>query len=204
MAELNEAEVLHLVETRMANGENPLDIVKDCREGMERVGELYEKREYYLSGLIMGGEIFQEVMRRIGPIMNEQNQGNELGSVMLGTVAGDIHNIGKNILSMLLTSNGFTVYDLGVDVAATTFLEQAKELKPDAIGLSGLLTSSFDAMKETIHLFRAEGNNPVGRIPIVVGGAMLDAEVSSYVGAEYWANDAVVGVRLFKELLETK
>ncbi|NLG97298.1 MAG: cobalamin-binding protein [Chloroflexi bacterium] len=202
LAELNEEEVLNIVRERIAREENPFSIVEECQEGLRIVGERYEKREYFLSGLIMAGEIFQEVMHLLRPIITEQIQGNELGTILLGTVAGDIHNIGKNVLSMLLTSYGFTVHDLGVDVTAEEFLRAAKETKPDIIALSGLLTSSFDSMKKTVQIIRASDDPTVANIPVVIGGSTVDQEVCLYVSANYWANDAMVGVRLFKELLE--
>lgn len=202
LAELNEEEVLTIVRERIAREENPFSIVEECQEGLRVVGERYEKREYFLSGLIMAGEIFQEVMHLLRPIITEQIEGNELGTILLGTVAGDIHNIGKNILSMLLTSYGFTVHDLGVDVPAEEFLRAAVETKPDIIALSGLLTSSYDSMKTTVQLIRASDDPSVANIPIVVGGSTVDQQVCLYVRANYWANDAMVGVRLFKKLLE--
>lgn len=204
VADLDEDAALSLVKARIANADNPFNIVEDCREGLRIVGERYEKREYYLSGLIMAGEIFQDVMEILGPIITEQYQAHELGVILLGTVQGDIHNIGKNILSMLLTSYGFTVHDLGVDVPPEGFLSKAHELKPDIIALSGLLTSSFESMKQTIHLVRTQGKGAVAQTPIIVGGSTVDPQVCVYVGADNWANDAMVGVRLFKKLLEDK
>jgi len=203
MAELNEDEVLAIVKERMAQGENPFHLVEACRAGVQLVGERYERRDYFLSGLIMAGEIFQEVMQILGPAITDQYKGNELGSILLGTVAGDIHNIGKNILSMLLTSYGFTVRDLGVDVPPEEFVQNALEMHPGAVGLSGLLTSSFESMKETIAMIRQAGG-PLAQIPIVVGGGTTDAQVCEFVGADNWANDAMVGVRIFKKLLEEK
>ena len=204
VADLEDDKVMAMVKARVAEGENPFTIVEACREGLRLVGERYEQREYFLSGLIMAGEIFQDVMELLGPIITEQNQAQELGVILLGTVAGDIHNIGKNILSMLLTSYGFTVHDLGVDIPAEEFLRKANELHPDIIALSGLVTSSFESMKQTITLIRASGEGDVAKTPIVVGGGTVDAQVCSFVGASYWANDAMVGVRLFKRLIEEK
>ena len=204
MADLDDTEVIALVKLRIANGDNPFSIVEDCREGLRLVGERYERRDYFLSGLIMAGEIFQDVMGLLDPIITDQYRGNELGTILLGTVAGDIHNIGKNILSMLLTSYGFTVHDLGIDVAAEEFLVKAQELHPDAIGLSGMLTTSHEAMKETIQLIHAQADSSIKKIPIVIGGGTVNAQVKDYVGSDYWANDAMVGVRLFIELLEVK
>ncbi len=204
VADLDEDAVLLLLKERIAQGEDPFNIVEDCREGMRVVGERYEKRDYFLSGLIMAGEIFKEVMQILSPIISHQTQGTVIGSVLLGTVAGDIHNIGKNILSMLLSSYGFTVIDLGVDVPPEVFLEKANETKPDIIALSGLLTSSFESMRETIDLIHAKGEGPVASTPIVVGGGTVDYQVCRFVGADNWANDAMMGVRLFKQIVEAQ
>ncbi len=204
VADLDEDAVLLLLKERIAQGEDPFNIVEDCREGMRVVGERYEKRDYFLSGLIMAGEIFKEVMQILSPIISHQTQGTVIGSVLLGTVAGDIHNIGKNILSMLLSSYGFTVVDLGVDVPPEVFLEKANETKPDIIALSGLLTSSFESMRETIDLIHAKGVGPVASTPIVVGGGTVDYQVCRFVGADNWANDAMMGVRLFKQIVEAQ
>lgn len=196
VADLKEAEVLTLVQERLQNNENPLMIVEDCQEGLRQVGERYERREYYLAGLIMAGEIFRQVMGLLRPVIETQFTGNENGTILLGTVRGDIHDIGKNNLSMLLTSYGFTVHDLGVDVPASEFLLQAVQLKPDIIGLSGLLVSSFEAMKETITLLQTAGDKSVASTPIIVGGGQLNEQISQYVGADYWVTDAMTGVRV--------
>ncbi|MCS6906434.1 MAG: B12-binding domain-containing protein, partial [Anaerolineales bacterium] len=139
IADLNENAVLSLVQALIEGQINPLDIVQDCQEGMRQVGERYERGEYFLSALIMAGEIFREVMEMITPLIKERFRGNESGVILLGTVEGDIHDIGKNNLSLLLTSYGFTVHDLGVDVPPSEFLRQALARHPDIIGLSGLL-----------------------------------------------------------------
>lgn len=201
VADLNETEALSLVDARIQTGEDPLAIVEDCQEGLRQVGELYEQRVYYLSGLIMAGEIFREAMELLGPMIKVRFSGNETGAILLGTVSGDIHDIGKNSLSMLLTSYGFTVHDLGVDVPPAEFLLNAIQVKPDIIGLSGLLTSSFEAMRETIHLIRSSGENGVSTLPIIIGGNQLNQQVCQYVGADYWVTDAMTGVRLCQQLL---
>ena len=204
VADLNENEALALVEERVAQGQDPLAIIEDCQEGLRQVGERYERQEYYLSGLIMAGEIFREVMEIVQPIIVEQFTGKETGTILLGTVRGDIHDIGKNNLSMLLTCYGFSVHDLGVDVPPSEFLLQAIQVRPDLIGLSGLLTSSYDAMKETIDLIRMTGDPEINSIPIVIGGNQLNDQVSKYVGADYWLNDAMSGVRLCQQLLHSE
>lgn len=201
VADLNENEVLALVNQWVAQGHDPLAIIEDCQEGLRQVGERYERQEYYLSGLIMGGEIFREVMELVQPIIQEQFTGKDSGVILLGTVQGDIHDIGKNNLSMLLTCYGFSVHDLGVDVPPSEFLQQAAQLRPDIIGLSGLLTTSYDAMKETIDLLRDSDEAALRTVPIIIGGNQLNEQVCQYVGADYWLNDAMSGVRLCQKLL---
>jgi methanogenic corrinoid protein MtbC1 len=201
VSDLKESEVLELVRNRLQNADNPLAIVEDCQEGLRRVGVRYEQKEYFLAGLIMAGEIFREVMELVQPVIEEQLTGSETGVILLGTVQGDIHDIGKNNLNMLLTCYGFTVHDLGVDVSPAEFLLQAVQLKPDIIGLSGLLTSSYDAMRETIQLIRSTGDGDLTSIPIIIGGNQLNEQVCQYVGADYWVNDAMTGVRLCQRLM---
>jgi methanogenic corrinoid protein MtbC1 len=201
IADLNEHATLSLVQTLIETPTDPLDIVQDCQEGMRQVGERYERGEYFLSALIMAGEIFREVMEIVTPLIKERFRGNESGVILLGTVEGDIHDIGKNNLSLLLTSYGFTVYDLGVDVPPGEFLRQALALHPDIIGLSGLLTSSYDSMRRTVQLLRSTEDASVVKTPIIIGGNQLNEQVCQYVGADAWVNDAMSGVRWCQRLL---
>jgi methanogenic corrinoid protein MtbC1 len=201
VTELNEQEVLTLVHERLRQGDDPLAIVEDCQEGMRRVGERYEHGQYFLSGLIMAGEIFREVMELAHPVIQKHIQGDESGRIILGTVQGDIHDIGKNIQSMLLQCYGFTVCDLGVDIPPATFVEQAVTFKPDIVGLSGLLTSSYDIMRETVALFRHHPDQALAHIPIVIGGGSINEQVRQYAGADYWIVNSMDGVRLCQRLL---
>lgn len=204
VADLEEEEVLARVRERLKTDNNPLRIVEDCQEGLRQVGVRYENQEYFLSGLIMAGEIFRGVMELVQPSIEEHLTGSETGSILIGTVQGDIHDIGKNNLSLLLTCYGFTVYDLGVDVSPAEFLLQAIQLKPDIIGLSGLLTSSYDAMQETIRLLRNTGDGRLTNTPIIIGGNQLNEQVCRYVKADHWVNDAMTGVRLCQQLMAEK
>ena len=201
VADLKESDVLELVKNRLHDGGDPLTIVEDCQEGLRQVGIRYENREYFLSGLIMAGEIFRGVMEIVHPVIEKQLTGNENGTILLGTVQGDIHDIGKNNLSLLLSVHGFTVHDLGVDVSPAEFLLQAVQLNPDIVGLSGLLTSSYDAMRDTIKLFRNSGDDRLSSVPIIIGGNQLTEEVCQYVKADYWVTDAMAGVRLCQQLM---
>ena len=133
--------------------------------------------------------------------MYQQTEGGASGRVLVGTVSGDIHDIGKNMFGMLLTCHGFDVVDLGVDVPPDVFSAKAVEVQPDIVGLSGLITASFESMKETVTALRAQAKVHKLSFPIIIGGGMIDNQVCQYVGADYWMPDAMAGVRLCEELL---
>jgi methanogenic corrinoid protein MtbC1 len=185
------------VRRRVAAGEDPLRIMEQCQEGVRQVGLLYEERRYFVSGLIMAGEILRQVLESIEPALERGPAHGSPTTVLLGTVHGDIHDIGKNIVHMLLRGNGFTVADLGVDVPPETFVSEVRRVKPAVVGLSGLLTIAFDAMRDTVSLIRSELPHPP---PILIGGGMVDEKVCRYVGADYWAPDATSGLRLCERL----
>lgn len=201
LADLEEEAVLELARQRAAAGDDPLQIIQDCNAGMRRVGERYEQGHYFLSGLIMAGEIFREVVELVQPRLAGQASKQASGQVLLGTVQGDIHDIGKDMVGMLLTCYGFTVIDLGVDVAPAEFAEQVLQHRPDIVGLSGVLTASHAAMRETVSLLR-EGAQRAGlKFPIIIGGGMIDDQICSYVGADAWGADAMSGVHLCQKLM---
>ena len=202
VADLLEQEALDLVRYRIAQNEDPIQIVEDCQEGLRQVGERYEQQIYFLSGLIMAGEIFREAMELLAPVFEGRFTGNDSGVILLGTVQGDIHDIGKNNLSLLLTCYGFTVHDLGVDVPPQEFVLAAERVLPDLIGLSGLLTSSYDSMAHTVRLLRSHTDPSIQRIPIILGGNQLNQQVCDYVDADAWATDAMSGVRLCQGLMK--
>ncbi len=204
IADLDEDAALALVRERLAAGDDPLQIIEDCNTGMRLVGQKYETGEYFVSGLIMSGEIFREVVEIVQPLLAPRTQEHASGVVIIGTVSGDIHDIGKNILGMLLTCYGFTVIDLGVDVPPAEFAQKVIEVRPDIVGLSGLITASFERMKETIGILRQKAAANQVEFPILIGGGMIDAQVCRYVGADYWQNDAMEGVRLCQRLMAGK
>lgn len=203
VAELDEEAVLELVYNRIESGDDPMEILHECDEGMREVGRRYEIGDYFIAGLIMSGEIFREVVEIIQPLIEEQKNEKPSGKILVGTVHGDIHDLGKNIFSMLLASHGFEVIDLGVDVEPELFAQKAIELRPDIIGLSGLITASFEGMKETIQTIRAETAKSEISIPILIGGGFITSEVSRYVEADFWINDAMAGVRLCEDILKS-
>jgi len=197
ITDLQEEATLALVRQRLDAGNDPLLIIEDCKEGMRQVGMRYERREYFLAGLIMAGEIFRQVMELLQSVIERQVSGQASGRILLGTVEGDIHDLGKNIVNMLLSCHNFVVHDLGVDVSPTAFAEQAAQVQPHLVGLSGLLTSSYDAMRETVALLRARGYQR----PIIIGGGQLSEKVCEYVGADHWTTDAGAGVELCHRLV---
>ena len=197
ISNLQEELALTLVQERIGLGDDPITIIEDSREGMRQVGMRYEEGEYFLAGLIMAGEIFRQIMELLQPIITVQISNQAPGQVLLGTVMGDIHDLGKNIVNMLLGCHSIAVHDLGVDVTPEVFAEQVVEVKPHIIGLSGLLTSSYDSMLETVRHLRAG----VYDGPIIIGGGQITNEVCQYVGADYWCTDAVTGLELCKRLI---
>lgn len=201
LADLEEEAVLELVRQRITSSDDPLRIIEDCNEGMRQVGERYERGEFFVSGLIMSGEIFREVVELVQPLLESRADDQSSGCILVGTVAGDIHDIGKNMAGMLLACYGFTVIDLGVDVPPAEFAAKAIEVKPDVVGLSGLITASFDAMKTTVAVLHAEAAREQVSFPIVIGGGMIDEQVCRYVGADYWVANAMDGVRLCQRLI---
>jgi len=201
VADLEEDSVLELVQERLAAGDDPLQIIKECNDGMRTVGQRYEQGEYFVAGLIMSGEIFREVVELVQPLLRQQFEGDDSGLVLVGTVSGDIHDIGKNIFGILLSCHGFKVIDLGVDIPPDVFAAKAIETQPDIVGLSGLITASFETMKETIIILRTKAQGHDLDFPIIIGGGMVDEQICQYVGADHWVSDAMAGVRLCEEIL---
>jgi methanogenic corrinoid protein MtbC1 len=202
MADLHELEVLKIVEDRLVADDDPLKIVYECQQGMRLVGERYGEGHYFIAGLIMAGEILRQVMDLVKPaLQNSEHRAKASGTVLLGTVQEDIHDLGKNIVKMLLSCHGFTVYDLGVDVPPAKFAAEAARIKPDIIGLSGLITASYDSMKETVALLHEETSGWPKKPHIIIGGSQIDEQVSNLVGTEYWVTEADAGVMLCKKLL---
>lgn len=204
LLELEEDAVLSQVKERLIAGEDPFEIIDDAQQAMRLVGERYEQGHYYISSMMMAGEIFREVIEIAEPMLMQQATGKTSGVILLGTVQGDIHDIGKNIFQILLRSHGFTVIDLGVDVTPDLFVEKALESKPDIISLSGLLTSAYDAMKEIIRKVKNLDDAVISHTPFIIGGGTINEMVCSFVGADFWANDAMVGVQLCKQIMDEK
>jgi len=193
LADLNEQEVATIVKERMDAGEDPLAILDDCRRGMDIVGERYKAGDYFLSELIVSGEIFKDSMKLIEPHL-KTDSGSSAARIVLGTVKGDIHNIGKDIVAVLFRGAGFEVYDLGIDVKASDFVDKLKETGAPILGMSGLLTPSFDAMKETVEALKEAGLRD--KVKVIIGGGIITELVLRHTGADAFTDDGMEGVEI--------
>jgi methanogenic corrinoid protein MtbC1 len=197
MADLMEDDVLALVKEKIAQGADPMGILNDARQAMEVVGKRFETGEYFIPDLIMAGEILKEISEMVKPLLEKSGSGAKKGKVLIGTVAGDIHDIGKDIVTFMLDVSGFDVLDVGIDVPVQTFIDKIKEFQPQVVGLSGFLTLAFDSMKKTIEAIDKEGLRD--NVKIMIGGGQIDETVKAYVGADAYGKDAVAGVQLCKQ-----
>jgi methanogenic corrinoid protein MtbC1 len=202
MIELDEARTLDLTRKLLASGQaSPVSILNTCQQALRVVGERYERQEYYISGLIMAGELFKEVLDVAQPPFDEPEQEKPSGTVVLGTVAKDIHDIGKNLFRSSLRGFGFKVIDLGVDVSPEGFLAEVTQSKPDVVCLSGLIMVAFESMRDTVSLLRANEPELGYRPPVVLGGGTIDGRVCEFSGADSWSTDAMEGVRICQNLV---
>jgi len=203
LIELDEARTLDLTRKLLADGQaSPVSILNTCQQALKVVGERYERQEYYISGLIMAGELFKEVLDLAQSPFEQPEQEKPSGTVVLGTVAKDIHDIGKNLFGSSLRGFGFKVIDLGVDVSPEGFLVEVAQSKPDVVCLSGLIMVAFESMRDTVSLLRANEPELGYRPPVVLGGGTIDGRVCEYSGADSWSTDAMEGVRICQNLVQ--
>ena len=198
LKDLDEAKVKELVKKMIADGVPPLDIIADCNEGMTGVGELFAAKTYYISQLMYSAQILKDVMVLLEPLLESISDEGGKEQVIIGTVKGDIHDIGKNIVATLLRGSGFKVIDLGVDVPAQKFVEAIKANKAKALGMSALLNSTYPEMKKVIDAINAAGLRE--QVKIVIGGAPINEQVREFSGADFAAKDAVDGVNICKQI----
>jgi methanogenic corrinoid protein MtbC1 len=202
LADLKEKEVLTIAQEKLDSGEDPLKILGDARKAVAIVGQRYQDGEYFIPELVYSGEILKAIVEMVKPKLTKGPEVERLGKVIIGTVAGDIHDIGKDIVTFMLDVNGFEVYDLGVDVPAEKFVDKIKEVKPEVVGLSGFLTVSFDSMKVTVQSIKDEDLRD--KVKIMIGGGTLDDTVREYVGADAFGRFAGDAVSLAKEWIGGK
>jgi methanogenic corrinoid protein MtbC1 len=200
LSDLSEKEVIAAVEERLARGDDPVLIMDQCQEGIVDVGRRYETGEYFISALIMAGEIMRQISEILLPVLERQITGRASGRILLATVQKDIHFIGKNIFKVLLQCTGYTVQDAGEDVAAQKILTDALVFSPDIIGLSCLLSTCYDSLHDTVSVLK-EGTHNLTPVPRIIIGGRVSEKVSQHVGADGWADDAMIGLRLCHRLI---
>jgi methanogenic corrinoid protein MtbC1 len=197
ISEMREEEAVKMAREMLDSGYDAVKLLGHCREAMEIVGKRYEEGEYFLPELMLAGEMLRAIGDMAKPLIKQDAAGGKTaGTVVIGTVQGDLHDIGKNIVTFMLEINGYKVIDLGIDVPVENFIESIKENKPQVVGLSGFLTLAFDAMKQTIEAMKEAGlrNN----VKIMIGGGQVDEAVKNYTGADAFGLNAMEAVSLCK------
>ncbi len=198
MANMREQEALKLVEEMLARGEDPNKILDLSSEAMQLVGERYQEGTYFLPELIMSGEMLKKIGEVLKPLLAaQQTSTTTLGTVVLGTVRGDIHDIGKDIVGFMLEVNGFEVHDIGIDQPEANFVRAVEEYHPQVLALSGFLSIAFDSMKSTIEHVEAAGLRK--DLKVIIGGGQMDETVRKYTGADAYGDDAMAAVAFAKK-----
>jgi methylmalonyl-CoA mutase cobalamin-binding domain/chain len=200
LGDLEEDRLLEAVKSCISAGDDPMAIVEACRDGMEEVGRRFSAEEYFVSELIVSAELFNSVMKVLGPGLAAASDGGPKTKVVIGTVKGDVHDIGKDIVVAMLRCNGFDVYDVGIDAAPQVFVDKVRETGAKVVGLSGLLTVAFASMENTIKALRDARLDA----KVMIGGGMTNDMVKEKVGADAWGHDAMEAVRLAKSFSEVK
>lgn len=202
VAELKENEALVTIERHLSEGISPSELLEACQKGMRMVGSMHEKGHYFIAGLIMAGEIMRQAVDLLKPAIIKGRRGSSSGRVLLGTIKGDIHDIGKNLFRDLLDCHGFTVLDLGVDVPPPEFVAAESMFKPHFIAASALITDSMPHLKALTQMFKdATRQRPERRPMILIGGSLVDERIFRMSGADYWAEDAFSGIRICRNLI---
>jgi methanogenic corrinoid protein MtbC1 len=196
LADLKETEALGFVDDALAKGIDPMVLLGEVKEGMQIVGQRFASEDYFIPDLVFSGEILKRIVQKLEPHLKSRKdeKSKRLGKVIIGTVAGDIHDIGKDLVTFMLDVSGFEVLDLGIDVPVERFVDTIKESGSTVVGLSGFLTLAFDSMKETVDAIKAAGLRD--QVKIMIGGGQIDEQVRSYTDADAYGKDAVEAVKL--------
>jgi 5-methyltetrahydrofolate--homocysteine methyltransferase len=195
--DMREEDVQRITQELLEDGTDPLVILDQCKEALEIIGQRFERNEAFVPELVMAGEMMGRITELVKPRMTQETPAEPLGKVLMGTVEGDIHDIGKEVVVFMLEANGFEVVDLGVDVSPQVFTQVIAETQPDVVGLSGLLTLAFESMKKTVDAITEAGLRD--QVKIMIGGAPVDEHVQAYAGADAWGKDAMQAVSLAKQ-----
>jgi len=200
LADMQEDEAHELAKRMLLEeGADPMRVLDLCRQAMDIVGKRFEAGEYFLPELVLAGEMLENIGAIAKPLIKSApgEEPKKLGRILIGTVHGDLHDIGKNIVTFMLDINGFEVKDIGVDVPVSTFIDEIKDFQPNVVGLSGFLTLAFDSMKETIEAIQGAGLRT--DIKIMIGGGQVDENVCNYTGADAFGTNAIDAVSMCKD-----
>jgi methylmalonyl-CoA mutase cobalamin-binding domain/chain len=197
LANLEEDKVSQIINQELGSGKDAMSVLTELRRGMDEVGQRYKKGEYFLSELIVSGEIFKESMKVIEPALRKGAGAEKAVKVVIGTVKGDIHNIGKDIVATLLKGAGFEVYDLGIDVPPKAFVDKLIETRAPVLGMSGLLTPSFESMRQTVEAVKEAGLRD--KVKVIIGGGVVTELVQRHTGADAFTDDAMEGVEIINK-----
>ncbi|KNZ40637.1 cobalamin B12-binding domain-containing protein [Acetobacterium bakii] len=196
---IDEKKAIALVAADIESGKDKKEIANQLNFALQQVAVRYEQGEYYIADLIMAGELVSNLFKMMGMESDQVLSGRSLGKIVVGTVFDDIHDVGKNIFISMLRSEGFQVIDLGTDVSTEIFIEMIKKEKPAILGISGILTSVVENIKEVIDEIIAQGLRD--DLKIILGGALAGADYAKYVGADDFSSDAIEGVKICKKWL---
>jgi dimethylamine corrinoid protein len=201
VVDMEEEQVLEQVKKRLSAGEKAKDILEELSAGMDVVGEKYGAKEYFLADLVMAAEIFKQAMELLQPAMQAESGGEQeiAGRIVVGTVEGDLHDIGKNIFVALARNAGFVVNDLGIDVPPATLVEHVRRDGADILAMSGILTMSVDSMIKTVEALEEAGMRD--KVKVIIGGLPVDERWNEIVKADGYTDDAYEGLKMIQEFM---
>jgi len=200
--ELKKDEVLDTVKTRIVKGEGVLEILEDARRAMTVVGDQFQEGTLFLAEMMLAAEIFKEVIGILQPLLDQVRPPEPIGKIVLATPKGDIHDLGKDIFATLLSGQGFAVYNLGVDVEPSRVVDKVREVKPDFVGFSALITTAFASMKKTTEILEEE--NLRDSFKLMVGGGVTNSVLKEHIGADFQTIDAMEGVSYCLKIMDEK
>ena len=195
IVEIREDDAISITNQLLDGGTSPMDVLGACKGAMDIIGERYDKGDAFIPELMMAGEMMTAISDILKPRMAGEGEVEKKGTIVFGTVEGDIHDIAKDIVVFMLDINGFEVIDLGVDVPPAKFVEAAKEHGATMVGLSGFLTLAFDPMKDTVAALKESGLN----VKTMIGGGQIDEQIREFTGADAWGRDAMAAIALANE-----
>jgi methanogenic corrinoid protein MtbC1 len=200
--DIKEEEALAMANDLINSGADPMIIMDCCSSAMDSVGKRFEEGEYFLPELMMAGEILKQISNIVKPKLHRDVTSQKKGKVLIGTVEGDIHDIGKDIVVFLLEVNGFEVRDIGIDASPEKFVQVINEFKPAVVGMSGLLTVAYESMKNTVRTIEEAGLR--NKVKIMIGGGQMSDKICAFAGADAYGKDAIAGVNLVKNWVKGK